>query len=86
MITTFIILIGNTIFDLLLNVLPTSTALPQSLTDAINYISYSLNQVSYLIPVGHLFVALVIVLGFEAVMWGFFAFLWIWKRIPFLGK
>ncbi len=85
MILTFLILILTSTLTFIFSFLPVSS-LPTGVSDSLNYISSALNQVTYLIPVDSLFTAIGIVVIYEASIWAFFGLMWIWKRIPFIGR
>jgi len=85
MISTFFITIGSYIMTFLHAVLPASTALPEGISDALEYVGSAINSISFIIPVDALFGALVIVIGYEAAMWLFHGVLWVWHKIPILG-
>lgn len=86
MISSFFISAGSLFFGLLIAALPESTALPSGITSAFSTVVEAINGLSYLIPVSSLFTALGIVVAYEAAVWLFFAGMWIWKRIPFIGR
>lgn len=86
MISTFFIMLGSIIFQILLGVLPAGTALPTQVSDALTYVMTALNSLTYILPVANIFYALFIIIAYEAVMWGFHAVVWVWKRIPIIGR
>lgn len=86
MIISFLLTAADGFFSWILGILPDSEGLPEGISDAFELIFAALNAMSFIIPVSSLFTAITIVVSYELVMWAFFAFLWVWKRIPFLGK
>jgi len=86
MISSFFITVGASLLAFAVSALPLATSLPTAISDSLADVGSSINAVSYLIPVGSLFGALFIVVGYEAVIWLFHAFMWVWKRIPFIGR
>lgn len=86
MIISFLLQSAYGFFSFLIGVLPDSTGLPQGLQDAFTLVFGAIQTVSYLIPVDSLFTALGIVVAYEVALWLFFGFLWVWKRIPFIGR
>jgi len=85
MITTFFINIATALFSGLLGVLPTSS-LPDEVIQALQTVATSVNAFSFLIPVGSIFSVVLFVLTFEAIWFAFWGFIWLWKRLPFVGK
>ncbi len=86
MISSFFIAIGAFIFTLLQAITPASTSLPSGITSALTYVGVAVNSVSFIIPVDSLFTALGIVIGYEGIMWLFHGTLWVWKKIPIIGR
>jgi len=85
---TFFIALAGAILGVLSNVLPASSTLPvpSQLTDALTYVGGAVNSLSYILPVASIFYALLLIVSYEAIMWGFHAIRWVWKLIPFIGK
>ena len=86
MIITFLLQVAYTFINTLLRVLPNSSGLPSGMHDALTYIIGGINSFSYIIPVAALFAALGTVVLYEAGVWGFHAVMWVWKRLPFIGR
>jgi len=86
MISAFFISLGAFLFSVFGSVLPASEGLPASVSSALEFVGTSVNGISYLIPVGALFGALAMVIGYEAVIWIFHGILWVWKKIPIIGR
>lgn len=86
MILSFILEGAYHIFSWLIAALPDSTGLPEGFSNALIYIFSAVNSFSFLIPVDALFNSMIIVALYEGVIWTFFGILWVWKRIPWLGK
>lgn len=86
MIITLLLTIAYQILSALTSVLPASEGLPTAVSDALAYVGTAINSVSYLIPVGSLFGALALVVTYEAAVWAFHGVMWVWKRIPFIGR
>jgi len=70
----------------IVSLLPVSTGLPAGISDAFLYIINAINSMSFIIPVGALFTALGIMVAFEFGLWTFFGLLWVWRRLPFVGR
>lgn len=86
MIGAFILEGAYQLFSWIISALPDSTGLPEGFSSAVIYMFSAINSFSYIIPVGALFNAMIIVALYEGVVWTFFGILWVWKRIPFIGK
>lgn len=86
MISTFFLSLGTSILTLIIGYLPVSTGLPTDLTTTLVSLAGYINSFSFLFPVNTLFTVVVFVLTFETIWWGFFGLLWLWKRLPFIGK
>ncbi len=85
MIFTALILFVGLLFQGLATILP-DTALSTDIVSALNSVGYAINAFSYILPVSAIFNALLIVIGYEGIMWLYHATLWIWKKLPFIGK
>jgi len=86
MITSFFISVGGLLITALAAILPASSGLPGAVVAAFTAIGAAVNNVSFLIPVGALFAAVAIVAGYEAVIWLWHGALWVWRRIPIIGR
>jgi len=85
MITSFFITVTSSALSLLVLVLPVSS-IPSWITDAIVSVSYYVNQMTYILPISTMFTVLAFVIAYEGIMWGWQAGLWIFKKLPFIGK
>jgi len=86
MITSGLIYIASLTLSLILAIFPESTGLPTEFTDAITTISGYVGILDPLVPITTLATAVGIVLLYEATIFGFRGLVWIYARIPFLGK
>lgn len=86
MISSFFISLGAGILGLVIGVLPLSEGLPADIESTLISIASYINVFSYIFPVGSLFSAVTVVLAFELLWWAFWGVMWIWKRIPILGR
>lgn len=86
MIGSFILEGAYQFFSWIISALPDSTGLPEGFSAALTYIFSAINAFSFIIPVDALFNSMIIVALYEGVVWTFFGILWVWKRVPFLGK
>jgi len=86
MITSFFISIGSYLFSGLGSLLPTSEGLPTGVSDALIYVGEAINSISYLFPVTAIFGAVLIVATYQAAIWIFYGVLWVWSKIPIIGK
>jgi len=86
MISSFFISIGSSILTLIIGVLPTSSGLSSEITNSLISLSGYINAVSYLFPVGALLSAVSFIVSFEVIWFIFWGSIWVWKRIPFIGK
>lgn len=86
MISTFFITLGSSILGALVATLPTASELPTGVSDSLSFVASAINAFAYIFPVSQLFSAVGVVLAFELIWWSFFGFIWIWKRIPILGR
>lgn len=59
--------------------------LPSGFVSAIAYAVNASNSLNYLIPTTSLYIALGIVVGYEAAIWTFRGAVWIYRHIPFIG-
>jgi len=73
------------VFNGILSVLPT-TSLPDEVIAALQTVASSINAFSFIVPVSSIFAVVTFVLTFEVIWFSFFGFMWIWKRLPFIGK
>jgi len=85
MISSFFISLGTALLSGLVAVLPTAS-LPAAVLSAIETIGTSLNAFSFIVPVATIFAVFSFVLGFEILWFAFWGFVWIWKRLPIIGK
>lgn len=86
MIISFLLESAYLLFGWVLDLLPESTGLPEGVESAFDTVFSAMNSISYIFPVDTAFTVVGIVIGYELIIWSFFAFMWVWKRIPFLGK
>jgi hypothetical protein len=86
MISTFFIAIGAGLLALAGAIFPLSTGLDPNISSALISLAGFVNAFSYIFPVTTLFLAVGVILGFESLWWFFWGLIWVWKRIPFIGK
>jgi len=86
MISTFFIAIGGFVFTALATVLPASEGLPSGIQSALELVASSLNAIGYILPISALFTALGIIVSYEAAIWIYHGILWVWKKIPIIGR
>lgn len=85
MILTLLINMVSFLFAGLETILPIGT-LPSQFSDALNTVVYAVNGLSYLLPIGDIVTCLKIVVAYELIVWGYYGVLWLWKRVPFIGR
>jgi len=85
MIASFFISLGATFLGLITGVLPESN-LPTEVTTALESVASALNSFSFLIPVTAIFSVVTFVLTFEIMWFAFWGLVWVYKRLPFIGK
>jgi len=85
MITTFILNIAAAFFLGLASLTSGVATLPSQFSDALSFVFYSANFLTFILPIDALFYTLSAVLLFEAAIWVFEGSVWIYRHIPFIG-
>jgi len=86
MIITALISLASVIIGLVISVFPTSTGLPTEVTAAITTLSGYVGILDPLVPISTLAQALSVILLYELTIFTFRGTLWVYSKIPFLGK
>jgi len=86
MITSGIIYLASITLGLILAVFPNSNGLPAEFETAVTTIASYVGILDPLVPITTLASAFAIVLLFEATIFAFRGIVWIYARVPFLGK
>jgi len=81
MITEGLIVLLGSIVTLLLNTLPTLTAIPSGIANAINLVTPILGQVNSVVPIDQAMAALSLYLTIQIAIFGFRLFEWVWSKI-----
>jgi len=85
MILTFLLTAASFWLGLILQVLPVG-GLPDSAIAGVLYFWSAINAFSYIFPVGTFLSVLVILWILDNIMLGFRIIMWVFHKIPFIGK
>jgi len=85
MISTFLLIIISTFLGLLVNLVPSLPAFPQSWVDAINLVWGYINVFSFIAPVGTLVTVLGLALAFHGIIFLVHLLSWVMKKLPFVN-
>jgi len=85
MILTFLINFASVAINGMANLLPVG-GLPTWIGSALVAVASGLNAWSYLFPVNTILTVLTFVVLYETLVWGWHGVLWLWKKLPFIGK
>lgn len=86
MITSAFIYLAVGIVSLILAVFPASSGLPVEFTNAITSLTGYVGILDPLVPISTLAQAVGIILLYEATIFAFRGTIWVYQRIPFIGK
>jgi len=86
MITSAFLYLASVTLGLILAVFPASTGLPAEFSTAISTLSGYVGILDPLVPITTLANALAIVLLYEATIFAFRGLVWVYGKIPFIGK
>jgi len=86
MIISGFIYLATLVIGLILAVFPVSNGLPIEFTNAISTLTGYVGILDPLVPIATLAQAVAIILLYEAVIFTFRGTVWIYQRIPFIGK